>query len=151
MAGDVTRQDGEAAAFVARFAEAWAHPKVERFVAMLASDVLLLQPVTPVVRGREAARREFGRLLRWLPDLAGVVDGWGASGDTVLVAWRLGFTLGRAPFELRIVDRLVVRGGLIVEREAYFDSLRFFLATLGRPSAWLGYARYRGYLPGGDA
>jgi hypothetical protein len=132
-------------AFVERFAAAWAHPQVERFVAMLAPDVLLLQPVTPPVRGRE-----FARLLRWLPDLHGIVDQWGVDGDTTLVAWRLRFTLGRAPFELRLVDRLVVRDDLIVEREAYFDSLRFLLATLGRPSAWPGYLRYRGYLPGGD-
>ena len=45
------------------------------------------------------------------------------------------------------MDRIVHRDGLIAEREAYFDSLRFLLATLGRPSAWLGYLRYRGVLP----
>jgi len=56
--------------------------------------------------------------------------------------------MGRGPFEIRIVDRIVVRDGLIVEREAYFDSLRFFLATLARPTAWVPYLRYRGYLPG---
>jgi ketosteroid isomerase-like protein len=81
------------------------------------------------------------------PDLVGTVDRWAAEGDTVLVAWRLRFTLGRRPFELRLVDRIVHRDGLIVEREAYFDSLRFLLATLRRPSAWGGYLRYRGYLP----
>jgi ketosteroid isomerase-like protein len=116
---------------------------------MLAPDVRLLQPVTPTVVGQDAARREFTRLLRWLPDLRGVVDHWGSDGDTVLIAWRLRFTLGHGPFELRIVDRIVAHDGLIVEREAYFDSLRFLLATLVRPSAWGGYLRYRGYLPGG--
>jgi len=141
----------DAATFVRRFADAWATPRVERFVSMLAPDVVLLQPVTPAVHGRDAAAREFGRLLRWLPDLAGVVDEWAATGDTVMIAWRLRFTLGTAPFELRLVDRLVVRDGRIVEREAYFDSLRFLLATLARPRAWLGYLRYRGHLPGGDA
>lgn len=139
------------AALVRRFAAAWAAPDLETFMAMLAPDVRLLQPVTPVVAGKDAARREFGRLLRWLPDLRGTVDAWGGSGDTVLIAWRLTFTLGRAPFTLRIVDRIVARAGLIVEREAYFDSLRFLLATLRRPTAWAGYLRYRGYLPGGDA
>lgn len=138
-----------AADLVRRFAGAWSAPQVERFVAMLADDVVLLQPVTPRVVGRAAARREFSRLLRWLPDLRGTVDDWSASGATVLIAWRLRFTLGRRPFELRIVDRLVTRDGLIVEREAYFDSLRFLLATLGRPTAWLGYLRYRGHLPEG--
>lgn len=130
------------------FAEAWAAPQVERFIALLAADVVLLQPVTPRVVGREAARREFTRLLRWLPDLCGTIDAWSASGSTVLVAWRLRFTLGGGPYELRIVDRLEVRDGLIAEREAYFDSLHFFLTTLARPRAWIGYLRYRGYLPG---
>lgn len=134
---------------VRRFAEAWAEPRVERFVGMLASDVRLYQPVTPPVVGRAAAEREFQRLLRWLPDLAGTIDDWASDGSTVLIAWRLRFTLGRAPFELRLVDRLRWEGEHIVEREAYFDSLRFFLATLRRSSAWTGYLRYRGYLPGG--
>jgi ketosteroid isomerase-like protein len=136
---------------VGRFTAAWDQPAVENFIAMLAPNVRLYQPVTPPVIGREAARREFGRLLKWLPDLRGAVDAWGALDDTVLIAWRLRFTLGRGPFELRIVDRLVARDGLIIEREAYFDSLGFFLATLARPSAWWGYGRYRGYLPGGDS
>ena len=52
------------------FAEAWAAPQVDRFVALLAEDVVLLQPVTPPVVGRAAARTEFTRLLRWLPDPA---------------------------------------------------------------------------------
>jgi ketosteroid isomerase-like protein len=147
MAHAVTRED--VARVVRGFTEAWARPNVDRFLALLAPDVRLLQPVTPPVVGHAAARREFGRLLRWLPDLVGTVDTWAASGETALVAWRLRFTLGRRPFELRIVDRLVVRDGLIAEREAYFDSLRFMLATVARPSAWAGYWRYRGYLPGG--
>lgn len=133
------------------FAEVWARPDLDRFMALLHPDVLLLQPVTTPVRGKAAARREFGRMMHWLPDLCGTVDHWSASGPNLLIAWRLGFTLGRSPFELRIVDRIVVRDGCIAEREAYFDSLRFMLATIARPSAWLGYLRYRGYLPGGDA
>jgi len=141
-------EDTAAGDVVRRFMEAWAQPAVERFVSVLDPDVRLLQPVTPEVNGREAAGREFGRLLRWLPDLHGEVDEWSAKGDTVFIGWRLKFTLGRGPFEIRIVDRIVVRDGLIVEREAYFDSLRFFLATLARPTAWVPYLRYRGYLPG---
>ncbi len=134
---------------VRRFTEVWAHPSVDRFVAVLDPEVRLLQPVTPPVIGRDAARREFERLLRWLPDVRGEVDDWSAAGDTIFIGWRMSFALGGRSFELRIVDRIVVRDGLIHEREAYFDSLRFFLATLVRPSAWLGYLRYRGYLPGG--
>jgi hypothetical protein len=115
---------------------------------LLHPDVCLFQPVTPAVVGIEAARREFRRLLRWLPDLQGTVDSWSVGEDgQILIAWRLRFTLGRSPFELRIVDRIVVLDGLIREREAYFDSLGFLLATLRRPAAWPGFLRYRAILP----
>ena len=131
-----------------RFASAWAEPQVERFIALLHPDVRLLQPVTKPIVGREAARKEFARLLAWLPDLRGTVDRTAIQAETVLIAWRLRFTLGHAPYELRIVDRIVVADGLIREREAYYDSLGLMIALLGRPSAWVGYWRYRGYLPG---
>lgn len=138
------RRDVEAV--VEGFTAAWAHPDLERFMALLHPDVLLLQPVTKPIRGKEAARVEFGRLLHWLPDLRGTVDRHAIDGEVALVAWRLVFGLGGRPYELRIVDRLVVAEGLIREREAYYDSLALMLALLGRPSSWPGYWRYRGYL-----
>jgi ketosteroid isomerase-like protein len=115
-------------------------------VALLHPDVRLLQPVAPPIHGRAAAREEFRRLLAWLPDLRGTVDQWAVRGDVALVAWRLAFTLGGRPHELRLVDRLVVAEGLIREREAYFDSLAFVTTVLRRPRSWLGYLRYRGYV-----
>jgi ketosteroid isomerase-like protein len=153
--GDVVRKTTntddtmQAARIVERFREAWAKPDVERFMELLHPEVCLFQPVTPAVVGIDAARREFRRLLAWLPDLQGTVDSWGIGEDgQILIAWRLRFTLGRGPFELRIVDRIVALDGMIREREAYFDSLGFMLATLRRPSAWTGFLRYRGLLPG---
>lgn len=129
-----------------RFAAAWAAPQLDRFIELLHENVRLLQPVTRPIVGRAAARAEFARLLAWLPDLVGTVDGSAAHDETLLIDWRLRFTLGRAPYELRIVDRIVVADGLIREREAYYDSLGLMIALLGRPSAWSGYWRYRGYL-----
>lgn len=130
------------------FASAWAHPEVERFVSLLHPDVVLLQPVTKPVRGKAQARAEFARLLRWLPDLRGTVDHTAIDAEEVaLIAWRLRFTLGDRPFELRIVDRIVPLDGLVREREAYYDSLGFMMELLRRPRAWAGYWRYRGYLP----
>jgi ketosteroid isomerase-like protein len=133
---------------VEKFTRAWATPKLETFVELLHPEVRLLQPVTKPILGREAARAEFARLLRWLPDLRGTVDQTAVHGDLALIAWRLVFTLGRRPAELRIVDRIVVADDLIREREAYYDSLALMITLLGRPSAWLGYWRYRGFLPG---
>jgi ketosteroid isomerase-like protein len=128
------------------FTRAWAHPRVDDFVALLHPEVTLYQPVTMPIHGRDAAREEFTRLLRWLPDLHGIVDHSTVDGDVVLIAWRLRFTIG-APYELRIIDRIVVADALIREREAYYDSLGLMLTLLRRPGAWAGYLRYRGYLP----
>lgn len=134
-----------------RFARAWADPRVERFVELLHPDVQLYQPITKPIVGREAARREFTRLLRLLPDLHGSVDHWAADGDFLLIAWRLKATWGgRASHEWPIADHIRVRDGLIAERRALFDPIGVFGAMLrGGPRSWLAYARYRGYLPGG--
>jgi hypothetical protein len=133
---------------VADFTEAWAHPRVDRFAELLHPDCTLLQPVTKPIRGREAARAEFAKLLRWLPDLRGVVDRSAVHDDLALIAWRLFFDLGGTPYELRIVDRILVADDLIKEREAYYDSLGLMLALLRHPTSWPGYWRYRGFLPG---
>jgi hypothetical protein len=130
-----------------RFAAAWATPRLATFIELLHPDVRLLQPVTKPIIGREAAREEFSRLLAWLPDMQGSVDRTAIDRDTLLIAWRLRFTLGRDPYELAIVDRIVVVDALIRERQAYYDSLALMLVMLRRPSAWIGYWRYRGYLP----
>jgi ketosteroid isomerase-like protein len=134
-------------AVIAGFTDAWAHPELERFMALLHPDVCLLQPVTKPIVGRAAARAEFAKLLAWLPDLRGTVDQAAVDGDVALIAWRLAFGLGGRPYELRIVDRIVVANDLIREREAYYDSLGLMLTLLGRPTAWSGYWRYRGYMP----
>ena len=134
------------ATIASRFIEIWAKPDPDRLVSLLTDDVRLLQPVTPPLLGKEAARRDFQRLLRWLPDMRGEIDAIAARDDTLMIAFRLVFTLGGAPYELRCVDRIVGRGALICEREAYFNSLGFLVAVLRRPSSWLGYLRYRGYL-----
>jgi ketosteroid isomerase-like protein len=140
--------DARTGTVIDAFARAWASPRVDAFIALLHSDVVLLQPVTPPIRGRDAARREFTRLLQWLPDLHGTVDDAAAHASVALIAWRLRFTLGGAPYELRIADRLVVADGLIREREAYYDSLQLMIALVRRPRAWPGYWRYRGFVPG---
>ena len=143
-----TVSDADTREVVAGFARAWAEPHLDRFLALLHPEVTLLQPVTKPIRGRAAARTEFARLLAWLPDLRGTVDRTATDGDVALIAWRLAFGLGGRPYELRIVDRLVVADRLILEREAYYDSLALMIELLRRPRSWPGYWRYRGYLPG---
>jgi SnoaL-like protein len=55
--------------FVEAFESAWSRPTPERLIALLDPDVVLLQPHLPPIRGRDAALKEFRRLLTWLPAL----------------------------------------------------------------------------------
>src|SRR5262245_32662014 len=84
----------EAQIIVDGFTRAWATPQLERFIELLHPDVRLLQPVTRPIIGRAAARAEFARLLRWLPDMRGTVDESAIHGNVALIAWRLAFGLG---------------------------------------------------------
>ena len=127
-----------------KFARAWTAPNPDRFAALLHPQCRLLQPATKPILGSDAARGEFERLIRWLPDIRGEVDRTYADESTLVIVWRLSFRLGGQPFELRIVDRIVMADGLIREREAYYDSLRFMWTLMRRPSAWFGYLRYLG-------
>ena len=58
------------------FAEAWERPTAEGLGALLAEDILLVQPHLPPIRGRDAAIREFGRLFSWLPGTHSEVVRW---------------------------------------------------------------------------
>jgi hypothetical protein len=140
--------DSGVAHVAARFTELWAHPQLDGFIELLHPDVRLCQPLTPPIIGRAAAREEFARLFRMLPDLNGTVDHWGADGNFLMIAWRLRATWGKGSlYEWPIADHIRVQDRLIIERRALFDPLGVFVAMLrGGPSAWLSYARYRGYV-----
>jgi hypothetical protein len=103
----------------------------------------LLQPQLPPIRGKAAARAEFRRLLCWLPGTSGVVDRTISAPGIAMIEWRLTFPIGRGGTTIPIVDRLLVRDGLVVERAAYFDQTPILLAVGARPWLLPGFARYR--------
>jgi len=125
------------------FEAGWAAPTAERLVALLHEDIVLLQPQLPPIRGKAAARAEFRRLFRWLPGTSGVVDRTVSAPGIAMIEWRLTFPIGRGGTTIPIVDRLLVRDGLIVERAAYFDQTPILLAVGARPWLLPGFARYR--------
>lgn len=129
--------------FAQRFATAWKRPTVEGLVALLHPDAVLYQPHRPVMHGREAAREEFKRLLRWLPDLYGeAIHSRGADG-VVFIEWRMIFPIGRRGTPIGVVDRFVLQDGLGIERAVYFNQLPLLIAILARPRTWPGFLRYR--------
>jgi len=129
-------------AFAQRFAEAWKQPSPERLVALLHPDVVLYQPQSPAIRGKEAARREFQRLFRWLPDLCGDVERWCGASGVVFIEWHMRFPIGKG-LAIRAVDRFVLQEGLGIERAVYFNPLPLLAAVVSHPHLWPGFIRYR--------
>ncbi len=131
------------AAFAEQFAASWAAPTVERLAALLTDDVVLYQPHLPPLRGKAAARAEFGRLFRWLPGLHGEVHRARGDGGVVYIEWTMRFPLAGRVVHIPAVDRFYLRDGLGAERTVYFDQIPLIAAVLRHPSVWPGYARYR--------
>jgi hypothetical protein len=129
--------------FAQRFANVWKHPTPERLVELLHPNVVLYQPYGPPVRGKAAARAEFVRLLRWLPDLHGTVERTMGARDVIFIEWLMKFPIGRHGVAIRAVDRFLLRDGLGIERAVYFNQLQLLTAILTHPSSWLGFLRYR--------
>lgn len=129
--------------FAERFADAWARPTVERLAALLHPEVVLYQPHLPTIRGQAAARAEFERLLRWLPELFGTVRRSCGSHGIVFIEWQMVFPIGRRGVSIAAVDRFVLQNGLGIERAVYFSPLPLLKAVLTHPSSWAGFGAYR--------
>jgi hypothetical protein len=137
----------EATTFVEKFIAAWGDPSVEKLQELTHDDVVLVQPMMPLMVGREAAREGFGRLLALFPGIHGEVLRWSAEGDLVMIEMRMTVPAGQRPLAWDLVDRIELEGGLVRERITYMDSLPIVLGVLARPTLWAAMARF--YLPRG--
>lgn len=131
----------QAAEFVDFFAAGWAigATNPERFFAHFGSrmteDTRMIQPLSPVFRGSRGLRELFAPLFEVITDLRGEVLRWGETDDGVLVELRLAGTLGGRPIAWVTVDRITVRDGVMLEREAHFDPLPLVGRMLRAPRA----------------
>jgi SnoaL-like domain len=142
----VEQRGDEAAAadFAARFVEYWRAPTPERLSLVLADQVRLVAPMTPVTHTLAEGKRAFAALFELIPDLTGEVHRWGATTDGVLIEFTLSGTAGGRPISWHAVDRFVIAGdGLASERVSYFDSMPIALAALTRPRGWPAFLRSR--------
>jgi ketosteroid isomerase-like protein len=142
MSEIVDPTETQAETFAERFAAGWAaggptERFVEHFAPLCSPHVLLVQPLSPPLRGVAGLRRMAESLFGAMPDLRGEVLRWGATEDGVMIELRLRGTLAGKPVEWITVDRIVLRGGLIAERRAYFDPTPLLSALLSRPRAAL--------------
>jgi hypothetical protein len=135
--------------WVARFAQGWRAPGgpdafVAHFRQLLADDVRLIQPQLPTIVGFDAFERRFARpLFALIPDLYGDVERWAARDDTLYIELTLRGTLGRRALAWRACDRILLRDGLAVERESYYDPTPLLAALARTPRSWPGFLRMR--------
>lgn len=132
---------GQVEDFVDRFARTWADPTSERLAELLHPDVVLVQPIGPVVHGRADADTFFRRLIALIPDVRGEVLSWGQRDDAVFIELRLHGTLGGRSIEWVTLDRIQLDAGTVRRRVAYFSPLPLLRALALRPWALLGLAR----------
>jgi hypothetical protein len=133
-----------AAEFVGRFAEFWSSPSPDRLAMLLADDVRLVAPMTPVTDTLADGERAFSAIFALIPDLTAEVHGWGATDSGVLIDFTLSGSAGGAPISWRAVDRIEIgEDGLATERVSHFDSLPLILAIARRPRVWPAFVRSR--------
>ena len=130
----------EAERFVAEFAQGWAEPVYEEFIAHFCArfdpEVRLSQPLTSDGVGHDALRKQFRHLFTLIPDISGTVRRWAAREGTVFIELELTGTLGGKRIAWTACDVVVLRDGVVMERRSFFDPGGLFLAILRRPSAW---------------
>ena len=140
MTEAATDRDRRTRRFVADFAEGWAQPNFEGFIAHFRDqfdvNVRLSQPLAPDGVGHEALTEQFRRLFMLIPDISGTVRRWATREDEVFIELELTGTLGRKPISWTACDLVVLRDGIAIERRSFFDPTPLILTTLRRPSAW---------------
>jgi ketosteroid isomerase-like protein len=144
-----TLPESAAQAWVEGFAQGWRAPAgsdefAAHFRTLLDPDVRLIQPRLPTTVGYRAFAEQFARpLFALIPDLHAEVERWAARGDTIYIELTLRGTLGGRPFSLRACDRIILRDGVAVERESYFDPAPLLIAIATNPRAWPRFLRLR--------
>jgi hypothetical protein len=127
--------------FVAFFREGWGIGATdpERFYAHIGSRLTpgaaMIQPLAATTYGHAGLRELFAPLFATIPDLRGDIVRWGESADGVLIELHLHGTLGSRPIAWTVVDRIVLRDGMIAERRSYFDPLPVAAQLLRAPRA----------------
>ena len=130
--------------FAERFAAYWQAPSVEGLDEVLAPDVRLVAPMTPVTHSLADGKKVFAALLRALPDITGVVHSWGETEDGLLIEFTLTATAGGSRLAWDAVDKFVLRDdGLATVRINYFDSAALIREIALRPRAWSAFLRLR--------
>jgi hypothetical protein len=119
---------------VGSFAAFWDKPDPAVVPAVLGPDVVGRWPgEDEPVRGPDAYTARLARLLELLPDLRLDVAESATNGEFTFIRWVMQATGLHGPFEITGIDRVRVRGGLVVENVITYDTAEFERLS-GHPS-----------------
>ena len=143
MSARAPLDEADARDFVARFADAWRHPDLDKHEDLWADDIELIQPLMGTLQGRGACREAFVRLFGLIPDLHAVVHRWSADGEALFIEFTLMGTFGGTTVAWSAVDRFLLVDGRVAQRVSYFDSAPLLLSLAARPRGWKRLVRSR--------
>jgi ketosteroid isomerase-like protein len=137
-----TGERGAVAAWVALFEQVWQQPKerLDRLLALFDEQVVFDSPMPRVV-GRKAARQDYLRILRALPDLTGTLNSWEQRNGYLFIDISFEASIGGRMVKWPSIDRIRFRDGIAVECVAYYDPQPVHRAFLRNPKGWSQYAR----------
>lgn len=133
--------------FVDLFREGWRDPDgadgiLDFFGPHLDPAVQMTGPLSPNIHGMGQVEEYFRLLFAVIPDLHGEVAEFDLESDEVVyLTVALRGTIGSREAKLVLHDRLVVRDGKLVIREAKGIPLSMTLAIICAPSVWRKAAR----------
>ncbi len=123
--------------FVDTFRSIWADPTLDGLMSTLRDDVVLIQPLSPVLNGKDAARLAFRRILHQFPGLRGEVAGGLGDGNLVFIDWTMIAPIGGRDIRIPVIDKFTLQDGMVTERVAYFDPTPVTRAVMRSPSTLL--------------
>ena len=117
-------------------------------MAPLRDDVILVQPLSRPLFGKEEARAAFAKILYRFRGLRGEVRS-GASGDdgSLFIDWTMFVPFGSSTLAVPIVDRFEFVEDAVKRRDAFFDPLPILTAVATSPVSLIRHTR--SFLPGG--
>jgi hypothetical protein len=126
--------------FVPFFGEGWSKPKpdgfLDHFRPAFHARARLVQPTLPPATGLAEIEERFRELFAVFPDYVVTVDDWASRGDVVWIGVTHRTRVGRREVSWRGVDRVVLEGGKLRERVAFFDSMETLPQALLAPRTW---------------
>jgi ketosteroid isomerase-like protein len=130
-----------AESFVESFERAWAAPTVDGLLALLHADITYIQPLLPVVQGRNEVGAHWRRIFDLGPDLRVAVVDWAVSGKNILyLEIECTTTVGGRSLTWPAVDRCeFAEDGTVLRRVMYGDSMPLWSALL-RPRGLMAVA-----------